>query len=296
VRKSYIGTDLGGTTFSSAVFDRALNLIQSSPKKLIIDFDSADALLTGISQQIRSLVEGEGLSLSAVGLSCPGPLNAKEGVILETPNLKLLRNIPVAQRLKGYLEVPIFIENDANLFAIGEYRLLESQSSSVLLGITLGSGTGVGVVIDGHSFTGAHGMGAEYGISPVEWGSWESGISIRYLEEQSLKRLGDRLSPAKLCELASQDHTAALAIWKEYGGRLGLFLSHLINLLDPDKIIVGGGISHAFRFFEITMRETLEKYSPAYRHYSIDISESCNKELSSIIGAAELAKKGVGNS
>ncbi|NOZ07715.1 MAG: ROK family protein [FCB group bacterium] len=291
----FIGTDVGGTTFSSALFDADLKLLRTSPKGLISDFSTGDELLQGLTKQITILAGGDFRTLQAVGLSCPGPLDAKAGIILETPNLKLFQNYPLARRLKESLEVPVFIENDANLFALGEYRQI-GTGAGILAGVTLGTGTGLGLVIDGHCYTGAHGMAAEYGISPVSWGRWEEGISISYLEEQSNLLLGRRLSPAELCDSAAGGAPEALRIWEIYGGRVGLFLAHVINIFDPHRVVIGGGISYAFRYFSEKLMEVLSIHSPAYARFAIPISESRQKDLSSILGAAELAKKGVGNS
>ncbi len=295
MKSVFIGTDIGGTTFSSSLFDANLNLLRSSPKGLINDFNSGDELILGIGNQINTLAGKDLITLGGVGLACPGPLDAKAGTILETPNLKLFQNYPVAQRLKEYLEVPVMIENDANLFAMGEFLQLGSNQG-ILVGITLGTGTGLGVVMDGACYTGAHGMAAEYGISPVNWGRWEEGISIRFLEEQSYLKFGHRLSPAELCTLAADGNAAALAIWEIYGSRVGLFISHIVNIFDPHRVVIGGGISAAYGFFVEALKEELKAHSPAYAHFSTPISESRKKELSAKLGAADLAKKGVGNS
>lgn len=291
----FIGTDVGGTTFSSSLFDANLNLLRTSPKSLINDFNSGDELLRGIGKQIKILAGKDLITLGAVGLACPGPLDAKAGIILETPNLKLFQNYSVAQHLKEYLEVPVMIENDANLFALGEFRQL-SLNHGILVGITLGTGTGLGVVMDGVCYTGAHGMAAEYGISPVSWGSWEEGISIRFLEEQSNLKFGHRLSPAELCHRAAAGNTTAQVIWEMYGSRVGLFISHVVNIFDPHRVVIGGGISSAYRFFKEALKEMLKVHSPAYARFSTPISESREKELSAKLGAADLAKKEVGNS
>ncbi|MBC8479693.1 MAG: ROK family protein [FCB group bacterium] len=294
--KYYIGTDIGGTTFSSGLFDDSLKLVKTSQKLNIADFASGDELILGIAEQIKSLNEHCGGKIQSAGLACPGPLDAAEGMILDTPNLILFQNYPVAEKLEGQINLPVFIENDANLFAQGEYAVLRDESIKVLTAITLGTGTGFGLIINGQLFTGAHGMGAEYGISPVEWGKWEEGINIKGLEKLSLEMIGTSLSPKYLNDLAREGDKNALKVWDVYGWRVGLLLSHVINMLDPNIISIGGGISHAFEYFSGKMVQAVKEFAPAYTHYKIRIYESTHKELSAMIGAAALAKKSIGNS
>lgn len=298
-QKLTMGFDIGGTTFSSSLYDDAMNRISTSPKMEISRFSQADELINAIAEQIRQLLldfEVKTDRILGVGASCPGPLDAEKGLILDTPNLVLFRQFPIAEKLSEALGMPVVIENDANLFAMGEWVALQDRNPRVLIGITLGSGTGFGLVLNGELFTGAHGMGAEYGISPVAWGRWEEGISIRSLKKLAMEQLGSSHSPAEISRLAEKGNSAALDIWRTYGERVGLFLSHAVNMLDPDIITIGGGISNAFRFFEKSMCAKLEQFAPAFSYYGIHIIESTGKEFSSMSGAAMLAKKRIGNS
>ena len=88
--------------------------------------------------------------------------------------------------------------------------------------------------------------------------------------------------------MASSNNSEALQVWNDFGAHLGMALSHFVNMVDPEIISIGGGVSKAFEFFEASMRTTLEKFSPSYRKNNIYIFESKHKELSSQIGAALL--------
>ncbi len=289
-----LGMDIGGTTFSSVLYDKNLKPVHRSKKHLINKYDTTESLVEGISRQVRQLLAETHTPVSQVvglGIACPGPLDAKTGTILETPNLKLLQNFPIADALSRQLAIPVKIENDANLFALGEWHNLGSKAD-VLIGVTLGTGLGFGIVIDGRMFTGAHGMAAEYGISPMDGRQWEDGIAIRGLTSLSKEYFAKNHSPMELNYMAREGSRKALEIWKLYGERVGLFLSHAVNMLDPQVITIGGGISHAFRYFETAMNRTIEKYSPAFRHYPIRIMESDAKEYSAMSGAAMLINNG----
>ena len=159
-----IGVDIGGTTFSSSLFTEALKLVHTSEIGHVCESNNQVQLLDAISKQIMDIAEGK--SINGVGFACPGPLDAKLGRILDTPNLLLLQNSDFTNEMNNRLNLPCFLDNDANLFALGEYESYSGEKD-VFIGITLGTGLGFGIVINGTLFTGAHGMAAEYGISSV---------------------------------------------------------------------------------------------------------------------------------
>ena len=282
--KQIIGMDIGGTTFSSTLFDAGLNVLKSSDKRLISGIDSSADLINELSSQINRLCGGQ---VDGVGVSCPGPLDSERGVVLETPNLKLLQNINLKKELEARCSTEVHIENDANLFTLGEWHQ-QKKTSSVFSGITLGTGLGFGLVINNKLFKGAHGLATEYAISPLEHGNWETYISISGIKKLSQDILNKKLDPKTLYEMASLNDSGALQVWNDFGAHLGMALSHFVNMVDPEIISIGGGVSRAFGFFEASMRATLEKFSPSYRKNNIYIFESRHKELSSQIGAALL--------
>ena len=281
----YIGVDIGGTTFSSGLFDNSFNLLEKSKKELISNYHNRDELLYAIADQIKSLIKVN--NISGVGISCPGPLNARDGIILDTPNLKILQNCNLKHELESNLKILCKIENDANLFALGEY-FNNKPKNIVFIGITLGTGLGFGIVINGKLFTGGNGMAAEYGISPINNNSWETYNSIRWIEKKALDIYSCKMSPEEIYDLALNNDEKAILIWNEFGQNLGNCLSHAINMLDPNSISIGGGLSHAYNFFEESMVESIKLHSPSYLENDIKIYESKLKENAAMLGATLL--------
>ena len=289
--KNYILTmDIGGTTFTSALFDKRLNQLAMSNESYINDYKSKTDLITAFSSQLKKILHEHNISIDKIiglGISAPGPQDNLKGLILETPNLTILQNTNLTHLIEAELGIPVKMENDANLFVCGEwYR--KYRKESVITGLTLGSGLGVGVVISGKVFTGAHGMGAEYGISPVKWGVWEDEISIEGIEKLSTIEFSEVKSPEALFKIAEEGDKKALRIWEQFGHKLGLVSSHIINLLDPAVIILGGGISKAYPYFNSSMKKVLNEYSPSFTYHSIKIEESLNHLTSIHLGAALL--------
>lgn len=290
--KYIIGIDIGGTTYSSTLFDDTLDVIHESKKQLISSYPSTELLLKSIASDILNLIKDYNKdNIIGVGVACPGPLDSKNGIILETPNLKILQNINLKKELESILALPVYIENDANLFALGEWYTNKDRDNEIFAGVTLGTGLGFGIIINGKIYSGAHGLAAEYAISPVDKGNWESIISIKAIKKiTQLYFQGRELTPENLSEMASNGDENSIQVWKEFGNNLGLALSHFINLIDPHKISIGGGISNAFKFFNESMKATIKNHSPAYNKFNIKIFESNQKELSAQLGGAILVK------
>ncbi|MDP6936269.1 MAG: ROK family protein [Candidatus Marinimicrobia bacterium] len=285
--------DIGGTTFSTYLFDQKLEKISSSEINLVSDYIDKNALLDGFAHQADKLLQSNSIApnqVLGIGVSAPGPLIASEGKILETPNLTLLQHTNLSGELEERLGVPVKIENDANLFAWGEWQKNHPQSK-VMVALTLGSGLGVGIVYGGRLFTGAHGMGAEYGISPLSDGVWEDDISIEGLSKKSNELLGGSKTPLALFQSAQDGNLKALEIWTWFGEKLGYCLCHIINLLDPDVIIIGGGLSKAYTLFIDSAKEVLYQYAPSFKLHDIPVLKSLHYLDSIHRGAAMLIKE-----
>ena len=289
-----ISVDVGGTTFESSVLNKNyLNILDMSPKWHVRKYSDSETLLEGICRQIRDLLNKNDISDSRIyGLSvaCPGPLDSKNGIILNTPNLKLFRNYALKDKLREHFNCKISIENDANLFALGEWSLAH-QEEKVFIGITLGTGLGFGFVLNGEMFLGKNGMAAEYGISCCEWGVWESRICLEYVKSSIEKIYGERISPKIIQSYAKNGDHKAKDIFNQFGSNLGIVLSHTINMLDPGAIVLGGGLSKAFCIYEESMKKSIREHSPIFRRNPCLIAESTFGTKSHMVGAALNLKK-----
>ena len=222
-------------------------------------------------------------------------LNTGEGIVILIPSritmtLDFIQNVKLKEELESRCSTTVLIENDANLFALGEWYQQKQNSKSVFGGITLGTGLGFGIIINGEIFSGAHGLAAEYAISPLDHGNWETYVSISGIKKISEKHTREKLDPKELSEMAKNNNPDAIAAWDEFGRHLGLAVSHFINMIDPEIISIGGGISKSFDLFKASMENTVKEFSPSYNNFNTKIIESNHKELSSQLGAALLLK------
>jgi glucokinase len=158
------------------------------------------------------------------------------------------------------------------------------------MGVTLGTGLGFGLVINGQLFTGGNGLAMEYGLSPFEWGICEKNVSIGYIRKRAKEVYGEDISPRIIEKYFKENDKKAIQIYNEYGNNLGIILSHVINMIDPQVIAIGGGLSKAFECFKGAMFEALERHSPSFNLNNIIIAQSKLREQSTMLGASMMVK------
>ena len=131
----------------------------------------------------------------------------------------------------------------------------------------------------------------EYGLSPFEWGVCEKNVCINYIRIQSKNAYGEELSPIKVEEYFKKGDKKAIKIYEQYGANLGLVLSHVVNMIDPQVITIGGGLSKAFSIFEKKMKSEIALHAPSFRLNNIIISQSKLRERSTMLGASIMVKQ-----
>ena len=152
--KYILAIDIGGTTFKTGIFSDSLSLIKLSSEDKVRYYNGKKEIIHAMINQVNNLIEGNGIKktdIMGIGIAAPGPLDAKKGIILNTPNLKIFQNYKIASDFTQKLKIATFIENDANLFSLGEWYS-QYRKNNVVMGVTLGTGLGFGLVINGQLF------------------------------------------------------------------------------------------------------------------------------------------------
>ena len=290
--KYIIAIDIGGTTFKTGLFSDSLSLIKSSNEDKIRHYNGKEEIVNGIINQINSLIEESGINridIIGIGIACPGPLDSKLGIILDTPNLQDFKNYEIANDFSERLNIDTFIENDANLFSLGEWHS-SYRKKDVVMGITLGTGFGLGLILKGKIFKGGNGLAMEYGSSPFKWGICEKNVSIRYLRNRAEQVYGEEMSPRIIEQYFKENDQKAIEIYNEYGENLGIVLSHIINMIDPQVISIGGGLSKAFNCFKNEMFSSIRRHTFSADINHITISPSQLGSKSTMLGASLMVK------
>ena len=278
-----VGVDFGGTNIKCGLINRQGSVVRS----LVLSsqrFGPPHAFIEGVAGAIETLVPSRGQQahrLCGVGIGAPGLVDAARGFVYSLVNVNGWRHIPLATRLARRVRVPVFVDNDVNLVALGEQRFGAGRGVRHLICLTLGTGVGGGLVLGGALYRGATGSAGEVGHMVVNprgrrcacgaRGCLEAHVGTAAIVSlgrralrhgsQVLNRLAHQasgsLTPALIAEAARCGDPAARHIWVEIGRWLGVGLANLANLFNPERIVIGGGVANAWRWFYPTLITTL---------------------------------------
>lgn len=279
-----IGVDLGGTNLRIGAFLRNGECLGS--RSIRTDVVGGPAVVVqDIAQAVEELRSTcvEGLKFIGLGMGTPGPLELPIGILRNPPNLVGWSGYPLLEELKKVFGPAVYLENDANLAALAEYLFGAGQSypaGGSLCMLTLGTGVGSGIILDGKIWSGFCGMGGEAGHVAV----FENGVSCgcggrgcleqyasataisRIATEQGLNSIsGNALTAAEVAGLAQEGNTAAIEVFRIVGQSLGISLAGLVNTLNLPLYVIGGGVCQAWDLFAPAMFEELKFRSYVYR-------------------------------
>lgn len=261
-----IGIDLGGTKIEGVALDEA-------GKQLLrhrVDTPQGDYPAT--LQAIKTLVdyiEGSTGQVGSVGIGTPGALSPASG-LLRNSNSVCMNGMPVKQDLEKNLGREIRISNDANCFALSEAVDGAAKGAGVVFGVIVGTGTGAGIIVNGNVLTGPNAIAGEWGHNPLPWpdisvesgeapgpdcycgkqGCIETYLSGPGLTHSYKQLTGDTLTAIEIVELAKCQDKEAEQCMCQYEDRMARGLAHIINILDPDVIVLGGGMSNISRLYQ----------------------------------------------
>lgn len=282
LNKNYtIGVDIGGTKMSAVLFDgqkAVADYTLATPK------DNLEHFLIMLKALIEPLLDkakaGGGL-VKGLGLGIAGMLDFKETKIAEAPNLPLLNGFKLPDDLAAKLGVEqIKIDNDANCFLRAEMKLGAGRKYKNGFGITVGTGIGGAWWHNGEIYKGAHGSAAEVGWLTVDF---KEGISL----EPAYHKLTQN-NPAALADEAYRGDVLAQKSYDEFGRYLGISLANVVNILDPEIIIAGGGVIESSELFLSRTKKIMRQYIKSPRAKAVKIIKSKLGANAGAIGAALL--------
>lgn len=268
--KYYIGIDIGGTNLKAGLVDEAGTLLATA--KTPVNWVSADAFVKTLAELSVAAAEKAGVEKSeicAVGMGVPGGVDTEKGTILYTCNIQL-SDLPITERFRCHLDVPVYLENDANCAALGELYAGAGRGCKDLIVITLGTGVGAGIILNGKLLRGVNGAAGEVGHMVIEHGGVDcpcgrQGCWEQYSSAPALRRL-TREAMAEHPESALWEHCGgdlskiggrsafevarktgdetAKAVCELYVSYLGRGIVNLINIFQPEMLCIGGGVSN----------------------------------------------------
>lgn len=288
------GIDIGGTNTRIALIDEAYEIIQRI--QFPTDVNNPHATL----QKIQETVQSFSVAIAGVGLSCPGPLDLKQGIILDTPNLKGgWHGLAVSKELSARLKVPVFLENDANLACLAEAVLGQGKDYSYVQFLTISTGLGSGLVIDKKIYQGAHGFAHEIANIPL-WrngpshgsiypGGVEAICSGTAITTRAKKAGLDVEHAGDVYSLTCSQNQTAIDIMEDAKEYLANTIAIIYAFVDPEIVILGGSVAIKIPGFveDVEQRVKTKVYpniQPLVKVVKTNLSED-----SGLLGAACLA-------
>ncbi|MBW4665641.1 MAG: ROK family protein [Chroococcus sp. CMT-3BRIN-NPC107] len=285
-----IGIDLGGTAIKLGRFTQDGSCLQSltiATPQPAIPSAVVEVILDAIS-----LIDPQSYS-KAIGVGTPGPVDATGRIAVVAINLSNWHDVPLADLLEAKLNLPTLLANDANCAGLGEYWLGAGKQFQNLILITLGTGVGGAIILDGKLFTGHRGAAGELGLITLKpdghkCNSGNQGSLEQYASVPAIRRCTG-LEPHELGALASSGDEKALTFWHEYGKDLGAGLASLIYVLTPEAIAIGGGVGASFEFFLPSMQAEIERRVLPSSREGLQILRAQLGNQAGMVGAAKLA-------
>lgn len=263
-----IGIDLGGSKIEGVALDEeGMELVRQRVPTPAGNYQGTLVAIKTLVEQIRAKIKLDSMLEATVGICTPGALsyaNSPDG-LLKNSNSVCMNGEPVRRDLEVLLGHPVRIANDANCFALSEANDGAAQNAAIVFGVIIGTGVGAGIVVNQQALNGANGIAGEWGHNPMPWpsadelpgpacycgkhGCIETFLSGPGMAHDHELHTGQVLSSRQIVELAGQGDDDAEQSLQRYEQRMARGLAHVINILDPDVIVLGGGMGNIQRLY-----------------------------------------------
>ncbi len=319
MRTNVIGVDMGGTKILSAVIDENGNILGTAKIPTKAE-KGASEVVDRIAAGIRKSIDKSGVaaeSIRAVGIGAPGPLDPATGIVIFAPNLGW-KNVPLRAELEARVGFPTFVDNDVNIGTLGEHMFGAGKGVQNIVGIFVGTGIGGGIILHDELFHGANKMAGEVGHIIVKAGGPRCGCGTRgcleaiasrtAMTRQFQKAILKKGKKSVISELTGGDlgtirsgvlakavrlnDKLTLKVFKKVTKYLGIGIGSIVNFLNPEMIVLGGGVVEALDdTFLDEIRAAAVKYSLPNALDGVQIVRAKLGDNSGILGAAALARK-----
>ncbi|MEK6250879.1 MAG: ROK family protein [Actinomycetota bacterium] len=307
-----VGVDLGGTKVLVGVVGEDRKVLYEDQERSA--GQGQDELLETLEREVREALEARP-NVAAVGLGIPCTIDRERGVAITAVNLPI-RDVPIRDRMREQLGIPVFIDNDANVAALAEHRFGAAKGTSDAVMLTIGTGIGGGVIIDGEVYRGSTGAASEPGHMVIDFDgprcqgncpnrgcleTFASGTALARegraaAERESSSALGKALAEhgeivgKTVTDAANEGDPIAAAVVEEAGRRLGAGLSSLANIFEPEVIVLGGGVAKAVgaRMLDPAREELRSRALPPMNEVPVELAELGTE--AGMVGAAEMAR------
>ena len=271
-----LGIDVGGTNIRVGLVEYG-GLVRTESLK--IKNDSSE---TEIIDDLNSLIGKFGNEkIDGIGIGVPSLVDAEKGIIYEATNIPSWKKVHLKEILESKNHIPVYVNNDANCFVIGEKYFGKVKAYSNIVGLIVGTGLGAGLVLNDRLYGGRNCGAGEFGMMPFRDHNYEYYCSGQFFKNEY------GMSGEEVAKKAELGDTTALKIFSQFGSNLGEAIKVIMLAVDPEIIILGGSVSKSYQFFKDNMWKSIRKfiYSKLSDNIKIEISEINHI---AILGAAAL--------
>lgn len=274
--KKVIGVDLGGTNMRAARVNGSEiieHTARAVPKTNVAE-EVTSALVKTIGKVMDSGVEG-------IGIGVPGLVKSDEGIVFDIQNIPSWKNIRLKEILENEFQVPVYINNDANCFAVGERVFGKGKKYSDFVGLITGTGLGAGIIKNGKLLPDQNCGAGEFGMIPYLHGVYEDFCSGQFFENEYNTEGGN------MAREAQSGNKNAIEAFNAYGKHLGTAIKTILFTVDPKAIVLGGSVSKSFKLYEQALWDEVKTFPYRYVTNNLEIVTTDVKEIA-ILGAAAL--------
>ncbi len=313
----FIGIDIGGTNIESGIIGDNYRIFNRKSTPTFVH-EGKERVLDRICGLIQELIEENPLdSIKGIGIGSAGVINIEDGIIVTSPNFPDWKNVPLKDIIFKKFGIETILDNDANVVIFGEYLVGAAKGASSLIGLTLGTGVGGAIILDGKIWHGCEGMAGEIGHMTIypdghkcgcgNFGCLEAYASAKAIVNQARERIShisknsvyklagvedlSELTAAHIYKAAIGGDELAIGVLSKVGEYLGLALGSLTNIFNPDMIIIGGGVINAWDFFYSSLINEVKKRAFSRPAERVKILPAKLGKDAGIIGAAGLVAR-----
>jgi glucokinase len=310
-----IGVDIGGTKVAAGLVNSGGEILRTTRKRMVVDRDAKDGLQSVLLALDEIMDDPRASRASGIGVSVPGWVDSRRGVLLSATNIPCWRNYPLAEEIRRRYDLRTQLANDANVAALAEAVWGAGDKYSKVFYVTLGTGIGTGIVLDRHLYYGRTGAAGEGGHMTIDYSGrkcgcgkrgcierYASGTAIAQRARERVAQLGSgksemlKLAKNKIAAVTAEIvGKAALAgdplaneVMIEAAGFLAIWLGNIIDLLEPEVIVIGGGVGQVMGSFVGHIRSGLATWAINPRAHQIDIRSALYGAESGLVGSAAL--------
>lgn len=270
-----IGVDVGGTKISAGLISGG-EIIRF--EKIATPVDEPQKVTGAILNAIEKVFDP---GAEGVGIGVPGLVDLGENLVIDVVNIPGWNDIPLVEKVSSFFKKPAFVNNDANCFAAGEKHFGKGKPYRDFVGVTIGTGLGAGIIINGRLYSGRYCGAGEFGTIYYEGATVETYASGQFFKDKGLDGL-------VVAQLAGKGDKPSLELFDEFGVHVGKALANILFALAPEAIVLGGSVSRSYPLFEKSMRRYFETQFPYQRLYKALKIEVSGTENMGILGASSL--------